>query len=110
LDDASVPGGKRIAMPADFLTRYDATNPEGDLLEASDFEMVLANKTVIAVTQDLMSEQELEDNLLYPLNTALQQQAKASADQLVSKGRLSLDLNKFLRVGDTLQVVYRRIH
>jgi len=104
-------GEKRNATPADFVGRYDASHPNAPLLRASDFEVVLADGSVttLAGAGIPFNNNKLKDNLMDAMNSAARHQAQAAADQTVSEGKLSLDLNKFLRVGDSLQVVYRRI-
>jgi hypothetical protein len=113
VDDAAVPGGKRDAMPADFVGRYDAAQPDKPLLKESDFEVVPAGggePITLETAQIPFEDEELNQNLLNALQTESRVQAQAPSGGGVSMGKLSLDLNKFLRIGDTLQVVYRRLH
>ena len=56
------------------------------------------------------SNRNVVENLLNGLQEAALTHAQCPAEGGVSQNRLSLDLNKFLKVGETLQVVYRRIH
>jgi hypothetical protein len=113
VDDAAVPGGKRDAMPADFVGRYDSAHPEAPLLGESDFEVVLEDGrvTTLVAAGISFSRDELQAQLVSALNSATVRAAAGASGALgLLQGKLSLDLNKFLQVGDTLQIVYRRIH
>ncbi len=105
-------GGKREALPADFVGRYDAAHPEAALLTESDFEVVLEDGSIqtLAAAGISLTLDELQAQLVGNLNAAAVNAASTSGNAYFGQGKLSLDLNKFLRVGDTLQVVYRRIH
>lgn len=117
-------GEKRPATPADFAGRYDSANPTADLLNPTDFEVVdldasghpllgLDGKEVVkpfAGSGLRFDDPELSSQLLNPMQTTARSQAQTPANGGISQGKLSLDLNKFLKVGETLQVVYRRIH
>ena len=109
--DSSQPTGRRDAKPMDFVARYDATNPKAPLLRESDFEVELEDGTVTTLAQAGVSLTtfDIKDKLLPGLQHAIASEA-ASQTTGMSAGKLSLDLNRFLRLGDTLQVVYRRIH
>lgn len=106
-------GEKVLPKPADFVERFDAANPNAPLLRESDFEVVLPDGTVQSLAEagiSIASSDDLSRYLIAGLNEVISTQAGGSSDQLIVRGKLSLDLNKFLRVGDTLQLVYRRIH
>ena len=124
VDDGS--GTKRAAVPADFAGRYVAANPAADLLRPTDFEVVELDNSDppqpllgpdgqqvvrnFAVSGVPFDNYQLKLNLLDLLQKTSRDQAQAPATGGVAHGKLSLDLNKFLKVGETLQVVYRRIH
>lgn len=112
LDDPSAPGGKRDAKPADFVGRYDVAHPDSPLLRESDFEVVLANGSVTTLSAAgiLFDDDLLQFHLTDKLDSVAVKEAGALGKSGFSQGKLSLDLNRFLRLGDTLQVVYRRIH
>jgi len=112
VDDASAPGGKRDAVPADFVGRYDSAHPEAPLLRESDFEVLLADGSVTSLSAagTLFRDEDLQRLMIGLLDGFVQDQAERASSQPFFLGKLSLDLNKFLRVGDTLQVVYRRLH
>jgi len=116
--------GKRKAVPADFTGRYDSAQPNADLLRPADFEVVEldasgqpvlgpdGNEVVRGFAESGLDfrDYQLREKMLRGLQGAARTQAQAPAEGGVSQGKLSLDLNKFLKVGETLQVVYRRIH
>ena len=112
LPDTSAPTGMRPALPADFVGRYSATNPDAPLLRENDFEVMPADGSVttLAAAGVSFNNGDLQGKLVENLNSATVNATNASSNSAFSQGKLSLDLNKFLRVGDTLQVVYRRIH
>ena len=113
VDDASAPGGKRDAVPADFIGRYDAAQPDKPLLKGSDFELVPAGggePITLEAAKIQFFDDELQGQLVEDLDSITSQAARQQNSSAYSRGKLSLDLNKFLRVGDTLQVVYRRIY
>lgn len=113
LPDASAPTGKRDAKPADFVDRYDAAKPNEPLLRESDFEVVPAGggePITLEAAKIQFFDDELQAQLVEDLDSITSQAARQQNSSAYSRGKLSLDLNKFLRVGDTLQVVYRRIY
>jgi hypothetical protein len=113
VDDASAPGGKRDAVPADFVGRFDASTPGAPLLLPTDFEVVPVNggnPTTLEAAGISMQTGPAYDGLFRALQEKTQTEAAPQPQGAFSQGQLSLDLNKFLRVGDTLQVVHRRIH
>ena len=105
-------GAKRPPLPADFVGRYDSANPTAPLLKETDFEVVLADGSVttLAAAGISFDNPQLQRTLIDALDAATVNAASASSNSYFGQGKLSLDLNKFLQVGDTLQVVYRRIH
>ena len=111
LPDSSAPTGMRPAMPADFAGRYDPANPGAPLLRESDFEVVLGNGSVkrLPVPEIVFDSRDVLDGFKNLQDVALNE-AKPAATGNSSQGKLSLDLNKFLRVGDTLRIVYRRVY
>lgn len=105
-------GAKRPAMPADFVGRYDAANPTAPLLRETDFEVVLddGSVTTMAAAGIALDTGPAADGMVLELQTLATKAAQTESSGFYSQGKLSLDLNKFLRVGDTLQVVYRRLY
>ena len=116
--------GKRKAVPADFAGRYNSATPGADLLRPEDFEVLELDSSGRPVLGPDGKEKatpfemsgldfgatDIQESLLRALQGAARTQAQAPNQGGVSQGKLSLDLNKFLKVGETLQVVYRRIH
>ncbi|MBS2040606.1 hypothetical protein JST97_36805, partial [bacterium] len=116
-------GGMRPAVPTDFIDRYDPRNPGADLIQPGDFEVVELDSSGQPVLgpdhqpiAHSFSESGLDFNdpflvgkLLEKLQDTARTQAQSPTESIMSAGKLSLDLNKFLKVGETLQVVFRTI-
>ena len=100
------------AMPADFVSRYDAAHPDAALLKESDFEVLLDDGSTqsLAAAGISLETGPAADGMIIDLQKAATRAAATESSSVYSQGKLSLDLNKFLRVGDTMQVVYRKIH
>ena len=112
-------GQMRTPMPSDFASRYRSGMSSADLIQDSDFELVITDSSGHEVVRTLASagvslSSPEYGNWLNILVTPLRDEAfevsRESPRLTVSQGSLHLDLNKFLRLGDTLQLSYRRLH
>ena len=107
----SAPTGERPAMPSDFVSRYNPASPDTPLLLPSDFSVKMndgSTKTLDELGISMVTGLTA-DSMIFGLQSLALDAARTSVSD-AGAGKLSLNLNKFLKIGETLQLAYRRIY